>query len=139
MDSVLSHPTVHMIYMILISAGMINYGFMAFQRNPLEKLASMTGFKMIIFGLLGLIGLHYMLQQFGLLDDVAGYASQGYQKGREILELDEGFRHRRQMGMDRQVINVMRKHNQKEDAVIQEMKALQQKQQIPIVSLLQKK
>ena len=125
MDSVLSHPTVHMIYMILISAGMINYGFMAFQRNPLEKLASMTGFKMIIFGLLGLIGLHYMLQQFGWLDDAAGYASQGYQKGREILEMGEGFRHRRQQMVLSRAINMISTNKQKEDALIQDMKRSQ--------------
>lgn len=97
MDSLASNPTLQTVYMVLISVAMINYGFMAFQRNPLEQLVSKAGGKgkMIIFGILGLIGVHYMLNSFGWLDETGSYLQKGYQRGREIMEFDENFRHRR--------------------------------------------
>ena len=87
----LQHPTIATIYMILLAASAINYGFLAFDKNPLAFIIKKGGstFEKIVYIIIGLVGIHFLIQTFQLMQYTSQVEDQlrmVYSKGRELIQ-----------------------------------------------------
>lgn len=61
------NPILYKVYLVLIMVALVNYGFKAFNYNPLSKALSKTGMITIVYGLIGLAGVHFVLENMDSL------------------------------------------------------------------------
>jgi len=63
------NPIVAKIYIILLALASMNYLFLAFNSNPLDNLLRKGGkLKNVIYLLIGIIGFHFLIKSFNILD-----------------------------------------------------------------------
>jgi hypothetical protein len=85
------NPIVAKIYIILLALASMNYLFLAFNSNPLDNLLRKGGkLKNVIYLLIGIIGFHFLIKSFNILDygqTVLAQVQDAVQPEKAILEI----------------------------------------------------
>ena len=64
----IDHPILYKIYLLLVIVALLNYGFKAMTYDPMYKVLAKTGVPpAIVYGLIGLAGVHFLLENLDTL------------------------------------------------------------------------
>ena len=102
------NPIVAKACLLLLSLAALNYGFLAFGKNPLQAIMPNKTIQMVVYFLIGLCGLQFFFKSFdvkqivptvrGLANTALGQAKKGISKAKKEIETLENYRHRYQCG-----------------------------------------
>ena len=98
------NPIVAKACLLLLSIAALNYGFLAFGKNPLKAIMPNKTIQMIVFILIGLCGLQFFFKSFdvkqivptvrGWTDVALGQAKKGISMAQKEIDTLENYRHR---------------------------------------------
>jgi len=103
------NPIIAKVCLLLLSLAAINYGFVAFGKNPLQAIMPNKTIQMVVFILIGLCGLQFFFKSFDVKEIVPtvrgwtgvalGEAKKGLSKAKKEIDTLENFRYKCGCGM----------------------------------------
>ena len=102
------NPIIAKVCLLLLSLAAINYGFVAFGKNPLQAIMPNKTIQMVVFILIGLCGLQFFFKSFDvkeIVPTVRGWtgvafdqAKKGISMAQKQIDTLEHYRNRYQCG-----------------------------------------
>lgn len=82
----IDNPVIYKIYIALLGIAALNYIFLAFKQNPLDKLLSSGVLRRAVYLLMGLAGAYFIYEQFEVqqyIPSVQDYVSQAVEQSKQ--------------------------------------------------------